>query len=88
MDKTTKTDGRRWTHRVFKRMHGGDGEYFDFRTAATFPDEQSACQYAEKFAREQGAARVYGARIVVCRRQGNEIRAVYRSDDFIAPVRS
>lgn len=62
-----------------------DGELFDFPTAATFSDEESARKYAESFVREQGAARVYGARIVVRRRRGNETVATYRSDHYITP---
>jgi hypothetical protein len=63
-------------------MRGMQGEYFDFRTAATFDDEASARAYAERFAREQGRGRVYGARIDVRSRRGNRTVATYRSEDY------
>lgn len=71
---------------MVKRMRGMQGEYFDFPTAQTFSGpsaEQDARAYAERFAREQGAGRVYGARITVRTRAGNTTIAVYRSDDYL-----
>lgn len=79
----------RWTHRVVKRMRGMQGEYFDFPTAATFEGDAPARAYAESFAREQGADRVYGARIEVRTSSGGwrghrgSTVATYRSDDYI-----
>ena len=77
------TKNSSWTHKVVKRMRGSDGQYFDFPTAGTFRSEEAAREYAERFAREQGAGRVYGARIVVRSRRGNETVAVYKSDDYM-----
>ncbi len=82
MTKTT-IDGRSWTHRVVKRMRGMNGAWFDFPTAATFGAEADARAYAEDFAREQGEAGVYGARICVRTRRGDTAVATYRSDDYI-----
>lgn len=56
---------RQWTHKVVKRMRGGDGEWFDFPTAATFTSESKARAYAAQFAAEQRAAGVTTARIEV-----------------------
>lgn len=78
-----------WTHRVVKRMRGTQGEYFYLPTAETFDGEASAREYAERFAREQGEARVYGARMEVRARAGGwrghrgAAVATYRSDDYI-----
>lgn len=54
-----------WTHKVVKRMRGGDGKWFDFPTASTFASEQDAREYAARFASEQRAAGVTTARIDV-----------------------
>lgn len=75
---------RAWTHRVVKSMRGMQGDYFDFSTAATFDDEEEARVYAERFAREQGASRVYGARISVRERRGDKSVVTYRSEDYLA----
>ncbi len=80
-----------WTHKVVKSMRGMGGEFFDFPTAGTFASEQEAREYAESFARDQGAAGVRGARIEVRSRKsrdlGDGIRthhiATYRSDDYL-----
>lgn len=86
-------DMTNWTHRVVKRMRGMQGEYFDFPTARTFSGasaEADARAYAECFAREQGHARVYGARIEVRTRKGGwtghrgATVATYRSEDYLA----
>ena len=31
-----------WQYRVVKRMHGGDGKWFDYPSAATFRTVQAA----------------------------------------------
>lgn len=63
---------RQWTHKVVKRMRGGDGEWFDFPTAATFSSEPEARAYAAQFAAEQRAAGVTTARIEVRSRRKTE----------------
>ncbi len=84
----TKIDGRKWTHRVVQRMHGMQGEYFDFPTAGTFLTEAEVREYAESLAREQGAGRVCGARITVRARRGDATTAVVCSDDYLPVVAS
>jgi hypothetical protein len=63
-----------------------DGKYFDFPTAATFETEGDALAYAESFAREQGEARIYGARIVVRTRKGGATVAEYRPEHCMATL--
>lgn len=75
---------KNWTHKVVKSMRGMNGEYFDFPTADTFDSEAEAREYAEDFAREQGASRVAGAKIHVRTRGGRWV-ATYRTSDY-APV--
>ncbi len=81
-----------WRFRVVKRMRGAQGGYFDFPTAGTFASESEAREYAEAFAREQGAARVYGARIEVRTRKGGRsghlgnTLSTYRSEDYMGGV--
>ncbi len=78
-----------WKYRVVKRMRGMQGEYFDYPTAATFETEAEARRYAEEFARAQGAARVYGARLEVRTRKGGwmghpgDTLVIYKSDDYL-----
>lgn len=52
-----------WQYKVVKQGRGMRGEWFDYRTAATFVAEADARAYAESFAAEQ--AGVAGVRIVV-----------------------
>jgi len=47
------TDKRKWTHKVLKRQRGGDGKWFRYPAAATFPSLEAARKYASEFAAEQ-----------------------------------
>ena len=58
-------DTKSWTHKVVKRMRGGDGQWFDYPTAATFRTEQEARAYAAAFASEQRSAGITTFRIDV-----------------------
>ena len=59
-----------WQYRVVKRMHGGDGKWFDYPSAATFRTEQAAREYAEHFCAEQREAGLSNAAYDVRSRRG------------------
>lgn len=75
-----------WTHKVVKKARGNDGKFFDFPTAGTFKSFEAACEYAETFAREQGAAHVSAVKICVRPRRGDGEGKVYSTDDYYVPV--
>lgn len=64
-------DKRSWQFRVVKRMRGMQHQWFDFPTAETFLTEQSAREYASKFAANQRAAGVTPFKIDVRSRRGD-----------------
>lgn len=66
-----------WTHKVVKQMRGGDGKFFDYPTAGTFPSFQAACEFAEKFAADQKAAGITTALFCVRpRKSGGESKVI------------
>jgi len=57
-----------WTHKVVKSQRGTNGRWFA-QSSQTFANEQSAREFAEKFAAEQREAGVTGTRINVLSRK-------------------
>jgi len=80
-----------WSHKVYKMAYNVQGEWFKFRTAATFADFPSADEYARSFAKAQGNGGERDARILVEARKGSTYRVVaeYRSSAYLPdPFRS
>ena len=61
-----------WKFKVVKMMRGMQGQWFAFPTAATFPTEGEAREYAEQFAADQREAGIRTARYTV-RTRGNRL---------------
>lgn len=73
----------KWNYKVVKSQRGGQGQWFNYPTAATFVTLAEAEVYAERFAREQ--AEVGGTRILIRSRKGadgGDVVKVYRCEEY------